>query len=113
MAAPGRARVRADAPGQTEDENPAAVFLSGDVAEAVAIGLEAADGRNLEVLGTDVTVQCLDRGLVDEIYVHILPVLLGAGVPLYATEGMAPVDLEPVGSASFGTLTSLRFRVRR
>jgi len=98
---------------KTADDDPAAVFVSGDVAEAVAARLEAAGGKNLEVLGTDVTVQCLARGLVDEIYVHVLPVLLGAGVPLYATEGMAPIDLEPIGSTSSGTVTSLRFRVRR
>ncbi len=98
---------------KTSDDNPAAVFLSGDVAEAVATGLEAAGGKNLEVLGTDITVQCLARGLVDEIYVHVLPVLLGAGVPLYATEGMAPVNLEPIGAASFGSVTSLRFAVRK
>jgi len=97
---------------KTADDNPA-VFVSGDVAEAVAAGLEAAGGKNLEVLGTDVTVQCPARGLVDEICVHVLPVLLGAGVPLYATEGMAPIDLEPIGSTGSGTVTSLRFRVRR
>jgi hypothetical protein len=33
----------------------------------MATGLEAAGGKNLEVLGTNVTVQCLARGLVDEI----------------------------------------------
>ena len=60
--------------------------------------------HDLEVLGTDITVQCLARGLVDEICVHVLPVLLGAGVPLYATEGMAPVNLEPIGAASFGSV---------
>jgi dihydrofolate reductase len=98
---------------RTEHDDPAAVFLSGDVVQAVAIGLESAGGRNLEVLGTDITVQCLARGLVDEIYVHVLPVPLGAGVPLYATEGMTPVHLEPVDAASSGTVTSLRFRVRR
>jgi len=52
---------------RTADDNPDAVFLSGDIAEAVATGLEAAGGKNLEVFGTDVTVQCLARGLVDEI----------------------------------------------
>ncbi len=58
---------------RTADDNPAVVFLSGDIADAVATGLAATGGRNLEVLGTDVTGQCLARDLVDEIYV-----LLGA-----------------------------------
>ena len=52
---------------RTAGDNPDAVFLSGDIAEAVATGLVATGGKNFEVLGTDVTVQCLARGLVDEI----------------------------------------------
>ncbi len=98
---------------RTADDNPTAVFLSGDVGEAVATGLVAAGGKNLEVLGTDVTVQCLARGLVDEVYVHVLPLLLGAGRPLYATEGMAPVDLELLDVTTSDGIASLRYRVRR
>jgi dihydrofolate reductase len=93
------------------DDDPAVVFLSGDVADAVSTGLEAADGKNLEVLGTEVTVQCLARGLVDEVHVHVLPVLLGAGVPLFRTPAMATVRLDPIISSTDGTVTSMRFRV--
>jgi dihydrofolate reductase len=98
---------------RTAADDTAAVFLSGDVADAVATGLAAAAGQNLEVLGTDVTVQCLARGLVDEVFVHVLPVLLGAGVPLYATDGMTPVHLEAMSSSSRDSVTSMRFRVRK
>jgi dihydrofolate reductase len=96
---------------RTAEDPPETVFLSGDIGQAVATGLAAADGKNLEVLGTDVTVQCLARGLVDEIYVHVLPVLLGAGVPLFRTAVMTLVVLEPVISSSNGSVTSMRFRV--
>jgi len=34
------------------DDNPDVFFLSGDIGEAVATGLQAAGGKNLEVLGT-------------------------------------------------------------
>jgi dihydrofolate reductase len=97
---------------KTASDDPAAVFLSGDVADAVATGLAAAGGRNLEVHGTNVTAQCLALGLVDEIYVHVLPVLLGAGVPLYVTDGMRSVNLELLGSNISSSVTSLRYRVR-
>jgi dihydrofolate reductase len=98
---------------RTAEDDDAVVFLSGDVADAVATGLAAARGKNLEVLGTDVTAQCLARGLVDEIYVHVLPVLLGAGVPLFHSPVMTPVALEPMISSSDGSVTSLRFRVTK
>jgi len=39
-----------------------------------------AGGKNLEILGADLASQCLQRGLVDEILVYVLPVLLGDGV---------------------------------
>jgi hypothetical protein len=41
---------------KTAGDNPAGVFLSGDIADAVATGPAAAGDRNLEVLGTDVTL---------------------------------------------------------
>jgi dihydrofolate reductase len=98
---------------ETAEDDPAVVFLSGGVAEAVATGLAAANGKNLEVLGTDVASQCLALGLVDEIHVHVLPVLLGAGVPLYRSAAMSPVLLDPIISSSDGSVTTMRFRVRR
>ena len=65
-----------------EPPDPDVTFLSGDIGEAVATALNAAGGKNLEILGADVAGQCLRRGLVDEILVYVLPVLLGDGIPL-------------------------------
>jgi dihydrofolate reductase len=87
-------------------------ILSGDIGAAVATALDAAGGRNLEILGADVAGQCLARGLVDEILVYVLPVLLGDGIP-FSAPGLARVDLEPLSSARSGDATILRFRVRR
>jgi dihydrofolate reductase len=69
-------------------------FLSCDVAEAVRIGLEAAGGKNLEVLSPTIGRQLLERGLIDEIDLHIAPVLLGDGIRLFDNPGGAPVRLE-------------------
>ncbi len=82
------------------NDDPEVVFLSGDVADAVVTGLETAAGKNLEVLGTDVTAAVPSRGLVDEVDVHVLPVLLGAGVPLYATCRWRRYDSSLSGRAS-------------
>ena len=95
-----------------EPPDPDVTILSGDIAEAVAIALNAAGGKNLEILGADVAGQCLGRGLVDEILVYVLPVLLGDGIP-FSSPGLARVDLEPISSARSGDATILRFRVRR
>ncbi len=93
--------------------DPGVTYLSGDIGEAVAAALNAAAGKNLEILGADVAGQCLRRGLVDEIVVYVLPVLLGDGTRFYSTPGLARIDLEPLGSTQAEDLTILRFRVRK
>ena len=92
--------------------DPEVTFLTGDIGQAVATALDAAGGRNLEILGADVAGQCLRRGLVDEILVYVLPVLLGDGTR-FSSPGLARIDLEPLGSTRSGAVTILRFRVRK
>jgi dihydrofolate reductase len=92
--------------------NPAVTILTGDVGEAVTTALEAAGGKDLEILGADVAGQCLRRGLVDEILVYLLPVLLGEGVR-FLPPGLPRVDLEPISSTRSGAVSILRFRVRK
>ena len=92
--------------------DPAITFLTGDIGEAVATALDAAGGKNLEVLGADVAGQCLRRGLVDEILVYVMPVLLGDGIR-FSPPGLPRIDLEPLSSTPSGAVTILRFRVRK
>jgi dihydrofolate reductase len=92
--------------------DPGVTVLTGDIGEAVATALDAAGGKNLEILGANVAGQCLRRGLVDEILVYVLPVLLGDGVR-FSSPGLARVDLEPVNSTRSGAVTILRFRVSK
>ena len=120
-------RMEADQPGSTDYPfsgpvfvltheppdplDPAVTFLTGDIGEEVAMALDAAGGKNLEILGADVAGQCLRRGLVDEILVYVLPVLLGDGIR-FSSPGLARIDLEPLESTRSGAVTILRFRVR-
>jgi dihydrofolate reductase len=93
--------------------DPEVTYLSGDIGEAVATALDAAGGKDVEVLGADVAGQCLRRGLVDEILVYLVPVLLGDGTRFYSSSGLARIDLEPVSSMRADAVTILRFRVRK
>ena len=95
-----------------EPPDPDVTYLTGDIEEAVATALDAAGGKNLEILGADVAGQCLRRGLVDEILVYVLPVLLGDGIP-FSPPGLGRCDLEPISSTRSGAATILRFRVRK
>jgi dihydrofolate reductase len=87
-------------------------FLTCDLAEAVATARAVAGGKNLEILGADLASQCLQRGLVDEVLVYVLPVLLGDGVR-FSTSGLGRIDLEPFSNTQSGPVTMLRFRVQK
>ncbi|WP_406231205.1 dihydrofolate reductase family protein [Nocardia sp. NBC_01009] len=52
-------------------------------AEVVRIGLAAAGGKNLEVCSPTIGRQLLELGLIDEVDLHIAPILLGEGIRLY------------------------------
>ena len=93
--------------------DPEVTYLTGDIGEAVATALDAAGGKNLEILGADVAGQCLRRGLVDEILVYVLPVLLGDGIRFYSSPGLARIDLEPLDSTRSEAVTILRFGIRK
>ncbi|MFR9806267.1 dihydrofolate reductase family protein [Pseudonocardia sp. RS010] len=95
-----------------DEPEPGVTFLSCDLAEAVATARAAAGGKNLEILGADLASQCLQQGLVDEVLVYVLPVLLGDGVR-FSTSGLGRIDLEPFDNRQSGSVTMLRFHVRK
>jgi dihydrofolate reductase len=95
------------------DHHPAITFLSQDLREAVAEAANAADGKDVIIFGANLAVQCLRAGLLDEIVIHLVPVLLGAGVRLIDTPDFGPVALERTLVASADQITDLRFAVRR
>jgi dihydrofolate reductase len=86
-------------------------FLDCGIEEAARIVKEVADGGNVVVLGADVARQCLEAGLLDEIIVHIAPVLVGGGVGLFERPGGEPVRLRQVSSTEEGETTVVRYSV--
>ena len=94
--------------------DPGITLLTADLEDAVGTARDAAGDKNLEIFGANLAAQCLDHGLIDEIVVHVAPILLGGGVRLYGEAGTrAQVRLEPVDRAESGDLQSLRYRVSR
>jgi len=93
--------------------NPSVTFLAGDIRGAVETALGAANGKHLVLIGADVARQSLAAGLVDEIAVHIVPVLLGDGVRFFSCPGGSPVDLMTLSVTRSGELTNVRYRVGR
>ena len=86
-------------------------FLDVDIEEAVRIAREAAGGADVIVLGANVARQCIEAGLLDEIIVHVAPVLVGEGVRLFDRGDGGAVKLAPISSVVEGETTVLRYSV--
>lgn len=92
-------------------DDPAITFLSDGVENAVATSLAAANGKNVVLFGSTIPRQCVAAGLVDEILIHLAPVLLGDGIRLYGAPGAGRVSLNQIHVGRSGKVLDLRFRV--
>jgi dihydrofolate reductase len=92
---------------QDAPDDPAVTFLSDGLPDAVARASEAAGAKNVVIFGANTAQQCLAAGLLDELVIHVAPVLLGDGVRLYGSPGATrEVELE-------GQIADLRYTVAR
>jgi dihydrofolate reductase len=88
------------------------IFVTDGVESAYEQARAAAGGKDVAVAGgANVVQQCLAAGLLDELQVHIAPVLLGDGVRLFA--GGEQARLEVVRVVGSPDVTHVKYRVLR
>jgi dihydrofolate reductase len=66
-------------------------------------------GGDVIIFGANLAAQCIRATLLDELVVHVVPVLLGAGVRLFDAAELDPVRLTRTVLESSGQITDLRF----
>jgi dihydrofolate reductase len=87
-------------------------FVTDGVESALVQAREAAGDENVHVAGGANTIQqFLSAGLLDELQLHVVPVLFGAGVRLFDGLGTTPLELEAVRVVESPGVTHLKFRV--
>ena len=91
--------------------DPRISFISDGIKGAVATAQAAAGDKDVGIFGASLSSQCLQAGLLDEIVIHLAPVLLGGGVRLYGGDGDRQIELERISLGEAKKLTDLRFRV--
>jgi dihydrofolate reductase len=96
------------------------VMEGGTSFEFVTDGIEAALERakaaagDKDVLlagGASIVQQYLKAGLLDELQIHVAPVLLGEGTSLFDRLGIEPLGLEATRVIASPSVTHLQFRV--
>jgi dihydrofolate reductase len=85
-------------------------FVTDGFDAAFARASEAAGDRGVDIAGGASTVrQALAAGVIDELVLDIVPVLLGAGEPIF--DGIADPGLTPVEVIHSELATHVRYRV--
>ncbi|AXB48497.1 DNA-binding protein [Amycolatopsis albispora] len=88
------------------------VFVADGLESALEQAHAAAGGKDVVIMGGGETCGAFLRaGLVDELVLHLAPVVLGGGTRLF--EPGAPIRLDRVGSVSTPAAEHLTYRVRR
>jgi dihydrofolate reductase len=92
---------------------PLVTYLD-DVEAAMSRAKRAAGDRNVLVHGAAVAQLALAAGVLDELEMHVVPVLLGRGRRLFGDVAPAHVELERTRVLEGeGGVTHLRYRVAR
>jgi dihydrofolate reductase len=87
-------------------------FVTSGIENALAQAKAAASDQNVQVMGgADIAQQFLMAGLLDEIQIHLVPVLLGKGKRLFEHLGSEPTELEITSVIQSKEVTHLRFRI--
>jgi dihydrofolate reductase len=89
------------------------VTYVGDVETAMASAKEAAAGKDVLAHGVGTAQLALAAGVLDEIQIHLVPVLLGEGRRLFEHLGADHIELDPIRVVEGPGVTHLRYRVRR
>jgi dihydrofolate reductase len=87
-------------------------FVTNGIESALELARAAAGRRDVQVSGgANVVQQYLAGGLLDELQVHVAPVLLGGGVRLFDQLGPDPPKLEQLSVVESPAAAHLRYRV--
>jgi dihydrofolate reductase len=88
-------------------------FVTDGIELALARAREAAGDKDVFIGGGAATInEYLAAGLVDELELHVVPILLGGGARLF--DGVGPhVKLEPIRTIEAPGVTHLKYRVVR
>src|SRR5690348_1494153 len=94
------------------DVPPGSAHFVTDVEDCAARARAAAGDRAVMVHGAGAAQALLRAGLLDELEIHLVPVLLGSGRPLFGELGSGHTELDLVRQLQGRDVMHLRYRIR-
>jgi len=89
-------------------------FVTDGIESALEQAKAAAGDKNVNIAGGADTVQQFIRaGLLDELEIHLAPLLFGEGIRLFDKMGPEHIELENMRVVTSPKVTHLRFRVAK
>ena len=89
-------------------------FVTGGIETALEQARAAAGEKGVTVMGgAETGQQFLRAGLVDELCIHLVPVLFGSGTRMVDNLGDQHLQLEPAETIQTAAATHLRYRVAK
>ena len=87
-------------------------FVTDGIESALEQANAAAGDKNVNIAGgADTVQQFIKAGLIDELEIHLAPVLFGEGIRLFDKMGPEHIELENTRVVASPKVTHLRFRV--
>ena len=94
-----------------EPESDLVHYVTDGVESAMRQAKQAAGDADVMVHGADLAQSCLRAGVIDELEIHLIPVLLGEGRRLFEHLGAEHIELELTRVVEAPGVTHMRFRV--
>ena len=86
-------------------------FVTNGIESALMQARKVARGKDVALGGgANVIQQYLAAGLIDELEIHVVPLLLGSGEPLFVNVDPQKVDLQAIRAVAGSGVTHLKYR---
>lgn len=91
-------------------------YVTGGIADAIGRARAAANGKNVAIAGGGTLLrQVIELGLLDELELHVVPVILGDGMRLLSPElglhGSESIELTPARVIATPDVTHIRYKI--
>jgi len=87
------------------------IFATDGIENAVKQAKDAANGKNVSIGTASIAGQCIKAGILDEMHLHVAPILMGNGIRLFEHIGTNQIKLESQQVTDGTDVTHLKYKL--